>query len=121
MTPSGSAPFGCRRHDAGTGVVRVALTGALDAVGAPSLDQLLCSVHAEGSVAVIDLDELAQVDAAGALVLCEAASRARAQGRRLVVVNSSPGVERELNLLDVAGELKLVAAAPPALPDDLMV
>lgn len=120
MSPSSTAAasaaqdgrFGCRRHDVGAGVVRLALAGELDAGGAGALDQILRSVHADGVVAVIDLDELTAIDTASARMLRAAASRARLQGRRLVAVNARPDVERALKLMGVARELKLVETAP---------
>jgi anti-anti-sigma factor len=104
--------FGCRRHDLAGAVVRVALKGRLDAAAAGTLDEILRSVHAEGAVAVIDLDELTSIDAAGARVLRAAASRARLQRRRMVALNARPDVERALKLMGVARELKLVETAP---------
>jgi anti-anti-sigma factor len=99
-------------------VVRVALTGELDAAEAGTLDEILRSVHAQGAVAVIDLDELTSIDSAGARVLRAAASRARLQGRRMVAVNARPDVQRTLKLMGVAGELKLVDTPPiPAVAD----
>ena len=55
-----------------------------------------CSAtHADGAFAVVDVDELTCLDAAGARVLCAAASRA---GRRMVVVNACPEVQHQLRL-----------------------
>ena len=124
MSPSSTAGtsaaergrFGCRRHDAGAGVVRLALAGALDADGAGTLDQILRSVNADGVVAVIDLDELTSIDAASARMLRAAATRARLQGRRLVAVNARPDVQQALELMGIAGELKLVGPALTAAP-----
>lgn len=119
MNPSGDASasathcgrFGCRRHDLGEGVVRLALAGELDAAGASTLDQILRSAHVDGVVAVIDLDELTSIDTASARMLRAAATRARLQGRRLVAVNAQRDVQRALKLMGVARELKLVEPA----------
>ena len=108
--------FGCRRHDAGAGVVRLALAGALDADGASTLDQILRSAHADGVVAVIDLDELISIDTVSARMLRAAAIRARLQGRRLVAVNARPDVRRALKRTGIAGELKLVEPALTLTP-----
>jgi anti-anti-sigma factor len=107
-----SPGFGCRRHDIGAGVVRLALTGELDAAGAVALDQVLRSALADGAVAVIDLDELTSIDATAAGVLRAGASQARGQGRRMVAVNARPAVERKLQRLGIARELKLVETPP---------
>ena len=93
----------------------MALAGALDADGASTLDQILRSVHADGVVAVIDLDELTSIDTASARMLRAAATRARLQGRRLVAVNARPDVQRALKRTGIARELKLV---DPALTSD---
>jgi anti-sigma B factor antagonist len=127
-TPRPSSPepgrFRWRRHDIDATVVRVALTGELDAAAAGTLDQILRSVHAEGAVAVIDLDELTSIDTASARMLRAAASRARLQGRRLVAVNARPDVQRALKRTGIARELKLVdtvtdprtPTTPPSAP-----
>ena len=112
-----SGRFGCRRHDAGAGVVRLALAGELDAAGAGTLDQILRSVNADGVVAVIDLDELTSIDIASARMLRAAASRARLQGRRLVAINARPDVQQALKLMGIARELKLVDPALTAAPE----
>ena len=113
-----SGRFGCRQHDLGGGVVRVALSGALDSAAAATLDQILRSVQADGDVAVIDLDELTSIDAASARMLRAAASRARLQGRRLVAVNAQPQVGRALKLLGITDGLKLVDTQPITAPTD---
>jgi anti-anti-sigma factor len=120
MSPSSTAGasaaqggrFGCRRHDVGAGVVRLALAGELDDAGARTLDQILRSVQADGVVAVIDLDELTAIDTASARMLRAAASRARLQGRRLVAVNARPDVQRAMKRMGIARELKLVDTPP---------
>ena len=108
------ARFGCRRHDLGADVVRVALTGELDAAAAGTLDGMLRSVQSDGAFAVIDLDRLTSISAAGARVLRAAALRARLQGRRLVAISARRDVERTLKLMGIVGELKLVDT--PSLP-----
>ena len=101
------------RHEAGAGVVRVSLSGELDERSGRDLDRLLRAADDDAAIVVIDLDELASVDEAGAAVLRAAAERARRRGRRVVAVNAQAKVQEELELAGVEREVKLVATSLP--------
>jgi anti-anti-sigma factor len=103
----------CARHDVGGGVVRVSLTGELDESSGHDLDRVLRAADDDAAVVVIDLDELASVDEAGAAVLRAAGERANRRGRRVVAVNVQTQVQEELELAGVERELKLVATSLP--------
>jgi len=103
----------CARHDAGAGVVRVSLSGELDESSGHDLDRLLRAADDDAAIVVIDLDELASVDEAGAAVLRAAGERARRRGRRVVAVNAQAKVQEELELAGVEREVKLVATNLP--------
>jgi anti-anti-sigma factor len=103
----------CARHDVGAGVVRVSLSGELDASSSHDLDRVLRAADDDAATVVIDLDELASVDEAGAAVLRAAGKRARRRGRRVVAVNAHAQVQEGLELAGVERELKLVATSLP--------
>ena len=87
----------CARFDVGANVVRVSLSGDLDASWGPDLDQVLRAAHDDAAIVVVDLDELASVDEAGAAVLRAAGERARRQGRRMVAVNAQAKVQDDFS------------------------
>ena len=65
----------------------VALLGELDLATAPSLEDAVLGIeHAKPGLLVIDLTGVSFIDSTGLSVLLTASNRARAQGRRLVVV-----------------------------------
>lgn len=110
---SRSAKLRCARHDVAAGVVRVSLSGDLDASAVPDVDRVLRAAHDDAAFVVVDLDELAFVDGAGASVLRAAGALARREGRRVVAVNARPRVHDALALAGVEPELELIATPPP--------
>jgi hypothetical protein len=46
--------FRCRRHEVGTGVVRVSVVGELDRASAAALDQVLRSADSDRATTVLD-------------------------------------------------------------------
>jgi len=106
----------CARFDVGANVVRVSLSGDLDASSGADLDQVLRAAHDDAAIVVVDLDQLASVDEAGAAVLRAAGERARRRGRRVVAVNARAQVQDELQSAGVERELKLVATPLSARP-----
>jgi len=99
----------CERYDVGPGVVRVSLRGDLDASSGPDLGRVLRAVHDDAAFVVVDLDEIASVDGAGAAALRAAGAQARRQGCRIVAVNAQPPVRSKLERAGVERDLKLIA------------
>lgn len=69
----------------------VRLSGELDIVTAPALSDALRSANSE---VVVDLADLAFLDASGLGVLASACERQEGRGDPLVVVNASPLAQR---------------------------
>lgn len=94
MTPDG---FGFSVVDIGK-VHVVRLTGELDLTGAEGLAQRIVAVA--GSTVVVDLAELAFVDAAGLRALVAARNQVETAGHSLVLTRPKPNV---LRVLDISG------------------
>ncbi len=90
-----------RRDEAG-GVV-LALSGELDVVSAPELEQHLNDALAEPQAHVtLDLSELEFVDSAGVSVLIKAKQDAESNGRTLVLARPTEQVQRVFALVGLA-------------------
>jgi anti-sigma B factor antagonist len=89
------------------GVV-LALSGELDVVSAPQLEQLLSEVLAQPHARVmLDLNGLQFVDSAGVSVLIKAKQRAGAEGRTLVLRRPTEQLERVFALVGLADWLAI--------------
>jgi anti-anti-sigma factor len=58
-------------------------------------------------VTTIDVGGVSFMDSSGLRVLIEAATRARQQGGDLVIVNSTPGISRLVEISGLKGQLRL--------------
>jgi anti-anti-sigma factor len=92
------------------------LGGELDIATTPRLELTLSEAHAQSRLVVLDLRELELIDAAGTVAIVRATPRARRIGRRLLLVRTSPVIERVLALTGTAGDVvdgHVGAAEPP--------
>lgn len=90
-----------RRDEAG-GVV-LALSGELDVVSAPALEQRLREAPSEpGAHVTLDLSDLEFVDSAGVSVLIKAKQDAESHGRTLVLARATEQVHRVFALVGLA-------------------
>ena len=81
-------------------VVRVSLSGDVDAAAAPDALARLMQVHpTPGGVVELDLSEVVFIDSVGVAMLQEAGTYLDALGCQLVITNPSPGVVRVLTIL----------------------
>ena len=91
------------------GVRLVAIGGELDISSAERLEQELAGVEANGrALLVLDLRGVEFIDSTGIRAVLAADERARADGRRLVVVRGAKAVERVLSLTQLDQRLELV-------------
>jgi anti-sigma B factor antagonist len=89
--------------------VRLALTGELDIAGAARVEQELERIeHEPPATLVLDLRELAFMDSTGLRVIVAADSRAREQGRRVVIVRGSDTVQRIIEMTRLHERLEIV-------------
>jgi anti-sigma B factor antagonist len=90
-----------RRDEAGG--VLLALSGELDVVSAPALEQRLREALAEpGAHVTLDLSDLEFVDSAGVSVLIKAKQDAESRGRTLVLARATEQVHRVFALVGLA-------------------
>jgi anti-anti-sigma factor len=91
------------------GQLRVALAGELDIVNAPELESQLATIEADAAdTLVLDLRGVEFIDSTGLRALIAANERARAAGRRLVIVRGAKAVDRLLSLTQLDQRLEIV-------------
>jgi anti-anti-sigma factor len=96
-------------HERQDGGVQIELKGELDLATAPKLDDELRRIEAEGpALLVIDLSPLSFMDSSGLRALLGADSRAREDGRRLVLVRGDDRVQRVLKITRLDERLEIV-------------
>jgi RND superfamily putative drug exporter len=82
------------------GRLRLRLDGELDLVTAPWLARRLRKIEAQRpALLMIDLRDLTFMDSSGLRELFSAQRRARAEGRRLVLVKGSAPIDRVLEMV----------------------
>ncbi|MBV9805312.1 MAG: STAS domain-containing protein [Solirubrobacterales bacterium] len=97
-----STELSINRSDDDRGVV-LALSGELDVVSAPQLEQCLKEVLAQPDARVLlDLNGLRFVDSAGVSVLIKAKKDAEASGRAVVLRRPTEQLHRVFSLLGLA-------------------
>ena len=103
-----NSPFEVTIEETGN-AVHVMLRGELDISTASSLEDDLRRVEAGGpALLVIDLSRLDFMDSTGLRLLISADQRARAVGRRLVLVRGNEMVQRVLRLTRLDERLEIV-------------
>jgi anti-sigma B factor antagonist len=91
------------------GVVRIALRGELDLSTVGKVDDELERVEAASpNVVLLDLASLTFLDSTGLRCVVRADERARADGRRLVVVKGPEAVQRVFEITRLEERLELV-------------
>lgn len=91
-------------------VVHLHIRGDLDMATSPVLEGWLAGAEANGNTSIIvDLENVAFMDATGLRIFLRAAERARRSGRRFVLVRPPPVVRKVLQITRTAD---LFAAAP---------
>jgi anti-anti-sigma factor len=91
------------------GVVHIGLRGELDLSSAGKLQDELKRVEAAAPpVLVLDLSKLVFLDSTGLRCLVTADERARAQGRRVVIVRGPDPVQRVFSITRLEERLEMV-------------
>jgi anti-anti-sigma factor len=92
--PAAPAIFECTwsvdDHDS----VWIHLSGGLDAAAVPRLRRTLADPRLQARLVILDLRDLTSVETRGAHAIVDASFRARAAGRRLVVLRGPANVDR---------------------------
>jgi anti-anti-sigma factor len=104
-------PFSVEREARGT-AVRLLLAGDLDLATAGEADlAILTAEESRPPVLILDLSELDFMDSTGLRVIVSAASRARDEARRLVLVKGPDVVQRVFEITRLAERLEIVESA----------
>ena len=91
------------------GLVQIALRGELDLSSAAKLQEELRRVEATSPpVLVLDLSKLVFLDSTGLRCLVTADERARAEGRRVVIVRGPDPVQRVFSITRLEERLEMV-------------
>jgi anti-sigma B factor antagonist len=91
------------------GLVHVSLRGELDLSTVGKVDDELQSVERAGpKIVLLDLSSLTFLDSTGLRCVVRADDRARAEGRRLVVVKGPEAVQRVFEITRLEDRLELV-------------
>lgn len=91
--------------------VRVCLRGELDLAGAPTVTECLRGLRERCEAVLLDLDELAFIDASGLRALLMAAEGAAGDGVSFTVTRGSRTVRRLLGLVGADGQLPYAGSA----------
>jgi anti-anti-sigma factor len=105
--------FACWWSDGGLDATWLHLAGELDMATAPELEHTLRDPHLQSRLVVLDLRELAFIDAAGVRTIVDASLRARQAGRRLVLLRGLPNIDRMFTLAASAGDIEIGYVAEP--------
>jgi anti-anti-sigma factor len=101
-------PFSVEKEARGT-AVRLVLAGDLDLATADEAEvAILAAEENQPPVLILDLSELAFMDSTGLRVVVSAASRARDEQRRLVLVKGPEVVQRVFEITRLAERLDIV-------------
>jgi anti-sigma B factor antagonist len=94
----------------------LALSGELDLLSSPSLEQALGhAIESDAELVLIDLRGLEFMDSTGLHLLVQGQQRAHVSGRRYAVIRGNEQVQRLLDLTGVAEFLTIVDS-----PDELL-
>ncbi|HEX3262444.1 MAG TPA: STAS domain-containing protein [Solirubrobacterales bacterium] len=94
------------KHD---GQTRMALVGELDIASAPRFEEGLAEVERDTpGVLVVDLRRVDFIDSTGLRAVIAADERARAAGRRFVIIRGPAAVERVFSVTQLDQRLEIV-------------
>ena len=108
--------FDCTLRSGGLDAAWVRVTGELDIATAPQLAEMLDRAEESSQRVVLDLRPVTFMDSAGVHVILDANVRARAAGRRLVLVRGPCQVDRVLELSKASDALEIVDLNPVEPP-----
>ena len=101
-----------------TRCARLVLRGELDLYTSPAFDDAVVALEGEKwPLLFLDLRELDFIDSAGLRLVMRTHSRAKQDGRRLVIIRGGDNVERVLELTGLKDELEIVDE--PFVPDEV--
>jgi anti-sigma B factor antagonist len=108
--------FDCTLRAGGLDAAWVRVTGQLDIATGPQLTEMLGSAEESAQRVVLDLRQLTFIDSAGLHVILNASARAKAAGRRLVLVRGPSPVDLVFREADASASLEIVDLDPVEPP-----
>ena len=97
------------------GLVHMALVGELDLSSVAKVQEELRRIEADApATLVLDLSKLSFLDSTGLRCIVTADERARAEGRRIVIVRGPDAVQRVFAITRLEERLEIVDDAPAA-------
>jgi len=94
------------------GVLLVRIQGDVDLSRFDALDEVLASADVDSSAALeIDLSAVSFMDSQGLKLLLRARDRAAGNGRRLLIVDPSPFVQRLIHIAGLTGTFDIADGA----------
>ncbi len=108
--------FVCSWSDGGLDAAWVHLGGELDVATVPQLEHALGEPQLQARLVVLDLRELAFIDAVGVHAIVDASMRSRRAGRRLVLLRGIPNVDRMFTLARSVDDLEIADVGSLELP-----
>jgi anti-sigma B factor antagonist len=99
--------FVCSPANVGAGAGWVHVAGDLDIATTPQLDQTLRDAELQTRLVVLDLRDVGFMDSSGVHAIVDASVRARAVGRRLLLLRGPPHVDRVFALTETSHEVEI--------------
>jgi anti-sigma B factor antagonist len=100
------------------GQTLIVLSGELDIASTPRFEEGIAEVEGDTpGTLVLDLRAVEFIDSTGLRAVIAAAERAKAQGRRFVIVRGGDGVERVFSVTQLDQRLEIVDD-PDSIPDE---
>ena len=99
----------------------VHVAGELDLATTPDLEQALTEAQAQARMVVLDLRDLSFMDSSGVHVIVNASIRARAEGRRLVLLKVPPNIDRTFELTGLTRDLEIEYLDPGEPPVQVLL
>ena len=112
-------PFACSWTSGAPDSANVHVIGELDIATTPQLRRTLREPQLQAQLVVLDLREVAFIDASGVHAIVSASRRARKIGHRLVLLRGGLDVDRVFTLTGSSGDVEIVDLDPGlTLADD---
>jgi anti-sigma B factor antagonist len=105
-------PFICSWTNGSLNSASVHITGELDIATTPQLQATLLEPRLQAQLVVLDLREVAFIDASGVHAIVNASIRARRVGHRLVLLRGGLDVDRVFTLTGSTGDVEIVDLDP---------
>jgi anti-sigma B factor antagonist len=106
------APFACSWTNRALDTANVHIIGELDIATTPQLQRTLLEPQLQAQLVVLDMREVAFIDASGVHAIVNASLRARQLGRRMVLLRGGLDVDRVFTLTGSSDDVEIVDLDP---------